>query len=115
MSDYVPPSVCERFMQQYVYQSASVATVLVDLGCLDEPDEPTVKHRFVYSRSDYKESLWWKMLQNPRLQDPNIKEAKVFRLRFRVPYPIYLHIADLALEWFPQAAYDVGRSRPRDV
>ena len=40
-------------------------------------------------RPDYKESLWWKLIHNPQVHDPNHRMGKQFRHRFRVPFEIF--------------------------
>ena len=45
---------------------------------------------------------WGTMLteQRHQLQDPTSTEAKLFRLRFRVPFPLYLSLVEWTAEWF---------------
>ena len=44
---------------------------------------------------NYMASTWGRMLQSNRINDPtDRKGGKLFRRRFRVPYPIYLQIVD---------------------
>ena len=45
---------------------------------------------------------WGTMLteQRQQLQDPTSAEAKLFRLRFRVPFPLYLSLVEWTAEWF---------------
>ena len=46
-------------------------------------------------RPNYMASTWGRMLQSNRINDPtDRKGGKLFRRRFRVPYPIYLQIVD---------------------
>ena len=46
-------------------------------------------------RPNYMESTWGRMLQSNRINDPtDRKGGKLFRRRFRVPYPIFLQIVD---------------------
>ena len=47
-------------------------------------------------RPNYMASTWGRMLQSNRINDPtDRKGGKLFRRRFRVPYPIYLQIVDI--------------------
>ena len=40
--------------------------------------------------SNYIESTWGSILTNPRFKDPSdIRGGKLFRRRFRVPYPMF--------------------------
>lgn len=49
-------------------------------------------HHDVPERPDYNSSSWGQMLQDPRLDDANSKQAKLFRRRFRVPYTMFRFI-----------------------
>ena len=40
-------------------------------------------------RPDYMDSTWGKMLQDPTIRNPHSRAAKLFRRRFRVPFPVY--------------------------
>jgi hypothetical protein len=61
-------------------------------------------------RRDYRASVWWQALQDPNTKDPQTKAGKKFRLRFRVPFPLFQELVALAKVWFPQADTDiVGR------
>ena len=52
----------------------------------------------------YQESNWSKMLQLGRCQDPSSKDGKLFRRRFRIPYPLFLEIVEVVRNknWFPE-------------
>jgi hypothetical protein len=45
---------------------------------------------------DYTKSLWWQMLQDPEIEDPASESGRKFRRRFRVPYPIFVRIVEMA-------------------
>ena len=47
-------------------------------------------------RTDYENSSWARMLQEEDLRNPRSDAAKTFRLRFRVPYPMYVDLVELA-------------------
>jgi hypothetical protein len=48
------------------------------------------RQRKYEKRPDYKSSVWGRMLVNPRIQDPDDRKGgKLFRRRFRVPYPLF--------------------------
>ena len=54
-------------------------------------------------RPMYKYSIWGRMLRNPRTRDPgDRKRGVLFRLRFRVPFPLFERIVALTREnnWF---------------
>ena len=53
-------------------------------------------------------SKWGKMLNHPHISDPRTKTANLFRLRFRVPHPVYLQLLEDARENFPYAPDAVG-------
>ena len=38
---------------------------------------------------DPERSVWAEFLKNPEVQDPSTREGKLFRRRFRVPYPLF--------------------------
>jgi hypothetical protein len=51
----------------------------------------TFKPRMVNVRKEetYSESAWGRMLRNPNIKDPTTVAGKLFRRRFRVPYPLF--------------------------
>ena len=55
-------------------------------------------------RPDYWSSLWGRMLitQQDKLEVFNSEESKVFRRRFRIPYPVFVSIVDSARAKFPE-------------
>jgi hypothetical protein len=55
---------------------------------------------------DFKGTKWGKMLAHPSVSDPRSKQGKLFRRRFRVPYPVFLQIVADALERFPSEIPD---------
>ena len=55
------------------------------------------KHRRWEGRPNYIMSTWDRRLQSERVTDPNDRKGgKLFRRRFRVPYPIFLQLVQLA-------------------
>ena len=58
--------------------------------------------RFRRPRADPWACTWGRMLSEQRLQlqDPNSAESLTFRLRFRVPFPLFLSLVDWTSEWF---------------
>ena len=41
---------------------------------------------------DYDDSAWARFLRRPGVKDPGTKDGKLFRRRFRVPYPVFQDI-----------------------
>ena len=76
-----------------------------------DQDGPLVKRtRRVFARTNWKESAWWRQLQEPDLLDHTTDAAKVFRTRFRVPHAFFLKLVELAREkrWFSQGDRDAA-------
>lgn len=83
----------------------------LDREGLDEAPAPK-RSRRVFPRKDYAKSEWAVLLQCEDLGDPASKAAKAFRRRFRIPYPFFLELVNLAKrkKLFPTAEKDaVGR------
>jgi len=53
------------------------------------------KARHNAPRVKYWDNGWGLMLQDPALKDPDSREAKKFRQRFRVTYSLFLYVVDL--------------------
>ena len=51
--------------------------------------------RTSYPRQDYKNSVWWHFINKPTIQDPDHRDGKLFRTRFRVPYEVYKQLLHL--------------------
>ena len=66
------------------------------------------KTREVCERPKYWESCWGKMLKKEGINNPNSREGKLFRRRFRVPYSLYEGIVARARIWFPQRDCDTA-------
>jgi hypothetical protein len=70
------------------------------------------KHRRFEERPPYAMSCWGRMLVNPRTKDPSdAKGGKLFRLRFRVPFPLFQRLVDMtrANNWFSEKKDCTGR------
>jgi hypothetical protein len=70
------------------------------------------KHRRFEERPPYAMSCWGRMLVNPRTKDPSdAKGGKLFRLRFRVPFPLFQRLVDTtrANSWFSEKKDCTGR------
>jgi len=44
---------------------------------------------------NYYTSTWWDMINDPNVQDPTSHVGKKFRLRFRVPFPVFRQLLDM--------------------
>ena len=65
-------------------------------------------------RPDYGETTWGRMLRDDvaELQDHTSAKAKIFRARFRLPYPVYLKLLEWVKIWHEKNAHDAsGRDR----
>ena len=62
---------------------------------MPQTEIPTKKSRISTKRVKYWSKGWGLMLLDPALKEPESKEAKLFRRRFRVTYSIFLYIIDL--------------------
>ena len=68
--------------------------------------------RRVEIRPTYRDSTWGRMLLNPRIQDPvDRKGGRLFRKRFRVPFPMFEKILNIVREkaWFSERPDASGR------
>jgi len=68
------------------------------------PRQGGIPGRTIGPRPDYKQSIWWKLIHHPEINDPDSRAYKQFRLRFRVPFPIFRYLLTIARErkWFPE-------------
>ena len=66
---------------------------------------------------NYQESNWAQMLQLGRCQDPSSKDGKLFRRRFRIPYPLFLEIVEVVRikNWFPEVDCTGAPSAPLEL
>lgn len=53
-------------------------------------------------------SPWERMLheQGPQLEDPTTRQAKTFRNRFRVPFPVFKRLVSWTKTWYSIKSYD---------
>jgi hypothetical protein len=83
----------------------------------DEEDKAEVqksyyKHRRFEKRPPCAMSCWGRMLVNPRTKNPSDpKGGNLFRLRFRVPFPLFQRLVDItrANNWFTEKKDCAGR------
>jgi hypothetical protein len=47
---------------------------------------------------NWRTSTWWEMLQEEDVKDPLSRAGKTFRNRFRVPYPVFEQLLEMANE-----------------
>ena len=47
-------------------------------------------------RRDYFDSSWWKVVTDPLVANPTSAPGKLFRRRFRVPYPVFQDLMEMA-------------------
>ncbi|KAG5190791.1 hypothetical protein JKP88DRAFT_266780 [Tribonema minus] len=94
---------------QTINRQAQFAVVAREL--LDDSTPRRKRCRRVYERPDYRRTAWMTMLDNEaQLLDPTSREAKKFRRRFRLPYPMFKELVALVREkgWLPCADADVA-------
>ena len=68
--------------------------------------------RRVEDQPNYAASDWGRMLKNDRIKDPlDRKGGKLFRRRFRVPYPIFIRLVQITRDsdWFSEKKNCAGR------
>ena len=84
------------------------AWVTDDVDDEEEKQELLPNTRNVYPRKNQNESTWAHMLLDPRIKDPSSREGKLFRRRFRLPFPIYDFLLEICKDygWFMQAEVD---------
>ena len=72
-----------------------------DEECLNPKKRPFMPRRLI-DRPDYDQSPWAHMLSGTAQKNPSLREGKLFRRRFRVPYPVFEYIVRVARErkWF---------------
>ena len=63
-------------------------------------------------RPKYMESTWGRILTDPQFKNPSDRrDGKLFRRRFRVPYPMFEKLVEIAREnsWFSERPDCTGR------
>lgn len=79
--------------KQFLVRSILRRNALIVNLRLNEPKPNVIsfKPRLVFERKPekYTESAWGRMLRDPNIQNPLTNAGKIFRRRFRVPYPIF--------------------------
>ena len=70
------------------------------------------KPRLSSQRPNYMDSTWGKILRDKKFRDPTMRRGgKLFRRRFRVPYPMFLELVKITREnkWFSEGPDCTGR------
>ena len=64
--------------------------------------ERVFRNRRVYMRKDPKTSTFWEYMTDERYRNPESRWGRIFRRRFRVPYPMFTKIVDIVRSkgWF---------------
>lgn len=48
--------------------------------------------RLSYPRPNYEDSTWGRFLRTDGVSDPTTRAGKLFRLRFRTPWPVFVRV-----------------------
>ena len=88
-------------------QEVLVLEKLLENSTGDDENGPRKRYRRVYSRLNYKESVWWRMLEKGDCKIPGTREYKLFRRRFGVGFERY--------RLFCQATRDCSRTKGIDA
>ena len=66
--------------------------------------ERIFRSRRFYMRRDPKTSIFWEYITDERYKDPESRWGKIFRRRFRVPYPMFTKIVEIVRSkgWFKE-------------
>ena len=94
-------SLIRKKRRRTMGQWASALALLEDeFNGADENEASGVaRRRRVYVRPDYEQSAWSVMLRSKEdLNNPSSRQAKQFRRRFRLPYPVFTHLVDIIRE-----------------
>lgn len=65
----------------------------------NDANVPRKRFRRIYPRPDYKESVWWKMLEKGDCKIPGSREYKLFRRRFGVRFERFKNFCETARNW----------------
>ena len=77
-----------------INDDANLTQTLLDAFISENMDDFVDPDRQIFYRGpkvvvDYSSSTWGRWLDNPTIHDPNSKIAKIFMLRFRVPFILF--------------------------
>ena len=109
VSELMLSLVRKRKRRRTLVQWAAVLLAFEDE--MAEAGREDIMPRRVYFRPDYSQSAWAIMLEaKEELSNPSSRQSKSFRRRFRLPYPVFLHLVGLVRErrWFPMRTEDVA-------
>ena len=65
----------------------------------NDANVPRNRYRRIFPRPDYKESVWWKMLEKGDCKIPGTREYKLFRRRFGVRFERFKNFCETARTW----------------
>ena len=82
----------KRRRNQINYQQASIKRKFKRRPRPQSDNDPTP----IPYRKDYRTSTWWEMIHDPYVEDPTSHVGKKFRLRFRVPFPVFRKLLEMA-------------------
>lgn len=86
------------------------------LPILDRPSR-IVRRRLVsdlvVNRVDFTNTTWEKLIRHPSVRDPTHRKGKVFRRRFRVPFPLFLWLVEKCKEYNLFELKQSAKSNPR--
>jgi hypothetical protein len=82
------------------WNSARAASLIVAEEIYEDQPDGRKNARKRRRRIAHSESLWAKTLEDrEKLEEPSSREAELFRLRFRVPYPVFLSLVEWTKSW----------------
>ena len=74
--------------------------IVIELLQLQNDDlKPTKKRKRNITEPNFWESQWGLLITNKNVRYPQSKEGKLFRRRFRLPYPLFQYLASLCKEF----------------
>ena len=103
-------SILRFFQNRYArrhFNPTNNSTAAIVLNLLQNPIQGTddkIKTRISRRRQNQDASPWAIMLEDGYCKDPSTIEGRLFRRRFRVPYPLFEKILEMVKEekWFPK-------------
>jgi len=62
-------------------------------------EENSIKRRRRYPDTvTFEETTWGKLIAHPDVRDPTTKLGKIFRRRFRLPFPLFEHLVQVCTD-----------------
>jgi hypothetical protein len=81
------PDEVESIIMEQVYHWCDEN---IDFLLDDASDHPRKRKRVRPPKIDYSETNWGRILNNPNVRNEDSREAKIFRLRFRCPFAMFV-------------------------